>query len=158
MVAAIILTQVLYKKIDLTMALNGALAGLVSITAEPLAPSPGLAIIIGAIGGVIVVFAVPLLDKLKVDDVVGAVSVHLFAGVWGTLAVPFSNGDAGFGTQILGIVAIGAFTFVASLIVWLVLKVTIGVRANEEDEYEGLDKAELGLEAYPEFGVGSQRM
>ena len=157
-VAAIILTQVMYKKIDLTRALNGALAGLVSITAEPLAPSPGLAIIIGAIGGVIVVFAVPLLDKLKIDDVVGAVSVHLFAGIWGTLAVPLSNSDASFGPQIMGIVAIGVYTFVASLIIWTILKFTIGVRANEEDEYEGLDKAELGLEAYPEFGAGSQRM
>lgn len=157
-VAAVILTQVLYKKIDLTMALNGALAGLVSITAEPLAPSPGWAILCGAIGGIIVVFAVPLLDKLKIDDVVGAISVHLIAGIWGTLAVPVSNGDASFVTQIIGIVAVGAFVFVTSSIVWFALKATIGVRIDEEGEHEGLDKAECGMEAYPEFGIGSQRL
>ncbi len=157
-VAAIILTQVMYKKVDLTMALNGALAGLVAITAEPLAPSPILAIIIGFVGGVIVVFAVPMLDKLKVDDVVGAISVHLCAGIWGTLVVPLSNSDASFGPQIIGIVAIGAYTFIFSLIVWLALKYTIGVRASEEDEHDGLDMAECGVEAYPEFGIGSQRL
>ncbi|MFC6855258.1 ammonium transporter [Marivibrio halodurans] len=157
-VVACILTQILYKKIDLTMALNGALAGLVSITAEPLAPTPGLAIIIGAIGGVIVVFAVPLLDKLKVDDVVGAIPVHLFAGIWGTLAVPLSNDGASFGSQIVGIVAVGVFTFVASLVVWFIIKAIIGVRVDEESEMEGLDKADCGMEAYPEFGTGSQRM
>ena len=156
--AAVILTQVLYKKIDLTMALNGALGGLVSITAEPLAPAPGLAILIGAVGGVLVVFAVPLLDKLKVDDVVGAISVHLVAGIWGTLAVPLSNGDASFITQIIGIVSIGAYTFVFSAIVWTILKFTIGVRIDEEGEADGLDKAECGMEAYPEFGTGSQRL
>ena len=157
-VAAVILTQVMYKKIDLTMALNGALAGLVSITAEPLAPAPGLAVVIGAIGGVIVVFAVPLLDKLKIDDVVGAISVHLVAGIWGTLAVPLSNGDASFVTQIIGIVAIGAYTFIISFVVWTVLKMVIGVRIDEEGEADGLDKAECGMEAYPEFGTGSQRL
>ena len=157
-VVATILTQVIYKKIDLTMALNGALGGLVAITAEPLAPSPGLAIIIGAIGGVIVVVTVPLLDKLKIDDVVGAIPVHLFAGIWGTLAVPLSNDGASFGPQIVGIVAVGAFTFVASLVVWLVIKAIIGVRVDEESEMEGLDKADCGMEAYPEFGTGSQRM
>ncbi len=155
-IAAMILTQVLYKKVDLTMALNGALGGLVSITAEPLAPAPGLAIIIGAIGGVLVVFAVPLLDKLKIDDVVGAISVHLVAGVWGTLAVVLSGAD--IVAQVTGIVAIGAFTFIASLIVWLVLKMVIGVRIDEEGEEMGLDRAECGMEAYPEFGTGSQRM
>ena len=113
-IAALILTQVLYKKVDLTMVLNGALAGLVSITAEPLAPGLGLATLIGAVGGVIVVFTVPMLDKMKIDDVVGAIPVHLFAGIWGTLAVVLSNSDASIGAQIYGIVAIGAFMFVVS--------------------------------------------
>jgi Amt family ammonium transporter len=156
-VAAAILTQILYKKVDLTMALNGALAGLVSITAGPDTPTIGSAIIIGAIGGILVVVAVPLLDKLKIDDVVGAVSVHLVAGIWGTLAVPFTNDGASFGTQITGIVAMGAFTIVTSAIVWLVLKFTIGIRLSEEEESNGADATELGLEAYPEFGKGSQR-
>ena len=155
-VVAMILTQIIYKKVDLTFALNGALGGLVAITAEPLAPSPGLAVIIGGIGGALVVFAVPLFDKLKIDDVVGAISVHLIAGIWGTLAVPLSNDAARFEIQALGIVAMGAFTFVASFIVWSILKATIGVRPSEEEETDGLDKGELGLEAYPEFGRGSQ--
>jgi Amt family ammonium transporter len=152
-VVAMILTQVLYKKIDLTMALNGALAGLVSITAEPLAPSPMLAIFIGAIGGALVVFAVPLLDKLKIDDVVGAISVHLVCGIWGTIAVVFSGAD--LLVQLTGIGAIGAFVFVTSFIVWTVLKLVVGVRVSEEAEMLGLDKADLGMEAYPEFGAGS---
>ncbi|WP_417803395.1 ammonium transporter [Thalassospira lucentensis] len=156
-VAAMILTQILYKKVDLTMALNGALAGLVSITAGPDTPTIGSAIIIGAIGGILVVVAVPLLDKLKIDDVVGAVSVHLVCGIWGTLAVPFTNEGASFGVQLTGIVAMGAFTIVTSAIVWLILKFTVGIRLSEEDEAMGSDAAELGLEAYPEFGKGSQR-
>ena len=156
-VAAAILTQILYKKVDLTMALNGALAGLVSITAGPDTPTIGSAIIIGAIGGILVVIAVPLLDKLKIDDVVGAVSVHLVCGIWGTLAVPFTNDGASFGVQLTGIVAMGAFTIVASSIVWLVLKFTVGIRLSEEEEANGSDATELGLEAYPEFGKGSQR-
>jgi len=155
-IVAMALTQLIYKKVDLTMALNGALAGLVSITAEPLAPSPLWAITVGGIGGALVVFAVPFFDKLKIDDVVGALSVHLVAGIWGTLAVPFSNGDASFGVQVIGIVAIGAFAFAASAIVWVALKYTVGIRVSEEEEDLGLDKAELGLEAYPEFGRGSQ--
>ena len=110
-----------------------------------------LSIIIGAVGGAIVVFTVPLLDKLKIDDVVGAIPVHLFAGIWGTLVVPLSNGDTSFGTQIYGIVCYGVFTVVATGILWFVLKVTIGIRASEEDELSGLDKAEVGVEAYPEF-------
>ncbi len=156
-VAAAILTQILYKKVDLTMALNGALAGLVSITAGPDTPTIGSAIIIGAIGGILVVIAVPLLDKLKIDDVVGAVSVHLVCGIWGTLAVPFTNDGASFGVQLTGIVAMGAFTIIASSIVWLILKFTVGIRLSEEDEALGSDAVELGLEAYPEFGKGSQR-
>jgi len=155
-VAAMILTQILYTKVDLTMALNGALAGLVAITAEPLAPTLGWAVIIGAIGGIIVVVTVPLLDKLKIDDVVGAIPVHLFAGIWGTMAVPLTNGDASFATQAIGVVSVGAFVMIASLAFWLALRFTIGIRASEEDEVLGLDKAEIGLEAYPEFGQGSQ--
>lgn len=157
-VVAMLLTQLIYKKVDLTMALNGALAGLVSITAEPLAPTPGLAILIGAVGGLLVVFAVPFFDKLKIDDVVGALSVHLVAGIWGTIAVVLSNGDASLVTQIIGVVGIGAFVSIASAVVWLALKFTVGIRVSEEEEMDGLDKAELGLEAYPEFGRGSQNM
>ena len=150
-IAALILTQIFYKKVDLTMVLNGALAGLVSITAEPLTPTLGVATLIGAVGGVIVVFAVPFLDKLKIDDVVGAIPVHLIAGIWGTLAVPLTNSDASFGTQIISIVIVGVFTFVVSYIVWTVLKMVTGVRVSEEDEIAGLDNAELGMESYPEF-------
>ncbi|MEC9347543.1 MAG: ammonium transporter [Pseudomonadota bacterium] len=155
-VAAMVTSQLMFKKVDLTMALNGAIGGLVSITAEPLAPAIGLAVIIGAIGGVLVVVAVPLLDKLKIDDVVGAIPAHLVCGIWGTIAVPLSNSDATFGGQLVGIIAIGLFVTIASTIVWLVLKYTIGIRASEEDEVLGLDRAELGMEAYPEFGRGSQ--
>ncbi|MBE1289977.1 MAG: ammonium transporter [Rhodobacteraceae bacterium] len=151
-VAALILTQVLYGKVDLTMVLNGALAGLVSITAEPLAPSLFGALLTGAVGGVIVVFAVPMLDKMKIDDVVGAIPVHLVAGIWGTLAVAFYTGN--WGAQIIGIVAIGAFVFVTSLIVWIILKGIMGLRPSEEDEIRGLDVAELGMEAYPDFTKG----
>jgi Amt family ammonium transporter len=151
-VAALILSQVMYKKPDLTMTLNGALAGLVSITAEPLAPSLFGALLTGGIGGVIVVFTVPLLDKLKIDDVVGAIPVHLIAGVWGTLAVAFYTGN--WGAQILGIVSIGVFTFVVSAVVWFILKATMGIRVTAEDEINGLDMSELGMEAYPEFSKG----
>jgi ammonium transporter, Amt family len=152
LLAAMVLTQLIYKKIDLTFVLNGAIAGLVSITAGPLTPSPGAAVLIGAVGGVIVVVAVPLLDKLRIDDVVGAVPAHLFAGIWGTMAVPLTNPEAAFGTQLIGVVAIGAFTFVASLVVWGILKATVGLRLSDEAEDVGIDQAELGMEAYPEFG------
>ena len=157
-IAAMVLNQLFYGKVDITMVLNGALAGLVSITAEPLAPSPVIAIAVGAVGGVIVVLAVPLLDKLRIDDVVGAIPVHLFAGIWGTLAVPLSNKDATFLAQLIGIGAVAAFVIVCSLVVWLLLKFTVGLRPSPEDEKAGLDKAEIGLEAYPEFGTGSQRI
>jgi ammonium transporter, Amt family len=153
-IAALLLTQLLYKKVDLTMVLNGALAGLVSITAEPLTPGLGVATLIGAVGGVIVVFAVPFLDKLKIDDVVGAIPVHLFAGVWGTIAVVLTNGDATIGGQLISIVIVGAFVFLVSLVVWFILKATMGIRVPQEDEFMGLDKAELGMEAYPEFTNG----
>ncbi|MCO4847375.1 MAG: ammonium transporter [Yoonia sp.] len=151
-VVALIVTQLMYKKADLTMVLNGALAGLVSITAEPLAPSLFGSLLTGAVGGVIVVVAVPLLDKFKIDDVVGAIPVHLLAGIWGTLAVGFYTGD--FGAQITGILAYGIFTFVASLVIWYILKMVIGIRVSEEAEINGLDMSELGMEAYPEFSNG----
>ena len=152
-IAALILTQILYKKPDLTMVLNGALAGLVSITAEPLTPSLGAATLIGAIGGVIVVFAVPFLDRVKIDDVVGAIPVHLLAGIWGTLAVPLTNPEASFGTQIYSILVVGVFVVVCSAVVWTVLRATMGIRVDEESEITGLDMAELGMEAYPEFSI-----
>ena len=154
-VVAMATTQLVYGKVDLTMALNGALAGLVSITAGPDLQNHFLSMIIGGIGGLIVVFTVPLLDKLKIDDVVGAIPVHLFAGIWGTLAVGIF-GAGNIGIQIVGILAIGAFVSITSAIVWYALKLTIGIRVSEEEEDLGLDKAELGLEAYPEFGRGSQ--
>jgi Amt family ammonium transporter len=150
-IAALILTQVVYGKVDLTMVLNGALAGLVSITAEPLTPTLGAATLIGAVGGLIVVFTVPLLDKFRIDDVVGAIPVHLIAGIWGTLAVPLTNSDASFGTQIVSILIVGAFTFVASAVVWFIIKAAVGIRVSEEDEIAGLDTSELGMDAYPDF-------
>ena len=153
-VAALILSQLLYKKPDLTMVLNGALAGLVSITAEPLTPSLGAATLIGAVGGVIVVLTVPMLDRFKIDDVVGAIPVHLFAGIWGTIAVVFTNSDASLVTQLYSIIVVGIFVVVASGIVWFVLRSTIGIRVSEDDEVNGLDMSELGMEAYPEFGRG----
>ncbi|MBB04763.1 MAG: ammonium transporter [Pseudooceanicola sp.] len=152
--AALILTQVLYKKPDLTMILNGALAGLVSITAEPLTPSLGSATLIGAVGGILVVLAVPMLDKLKIDDVVGAIPVHLVCGIWGTIAVVFTNGDATLGGQLISIVIVGLFVFVVSAVLWFILKMTVGLRVSEEAEITGLDVAELGMEAYPEFSKG----
>lgn len=157
-VAAMIVTKFVYKKVDLSMVLNGALAGLVSITAGPDTPTPVMAVLIGAVGGVLVVFAVPAIDKLKIDDVVGAISVHLVCGIWGTMAVPLTNADASFGVQALGVAAVGAFVLVTSAIVWYALKFTVGVRLSKEEEEVGSDLAELGLEAYPEFGRGSQKL
>ena len=151
-VASMALTQLMYKKIDLTMVLNGAIAGLVAITAEPLAPSPGLAILIGAVGGVLAVLAVPLLYKMRIDDVVGAIPAHLVAGIWGTIAVPLSNPDTSYSIQLVGIVAIGGFTFLVCLVLWSILKGTVGIRIADEDEQIGIDQVELGMEAYPEFG------
>lgn len=164
-IMALTLTQVLYKKPDLTMVLNGALAGLVSITAEPLTPSLFDALLIGAVGGAIVVFTVPMLDKFKIDDVVGAIPVHLFAGIWGTIAVAFNTRTEisegvertfaqQLGVQVTGIVAYGVFTFVIALVLWFILKAVVGIRVNEEDEINGLDMSELGMEAYPEFSKG----
>ncbi|MEM6460812.1 MAG: ammonium transporter [Pseudomonadota bacterium] len=150
-VAALVLTQLMYKKTDITLILNGALAGLVSITAEPLQPSLGGSTLIGAVGGVIVVLSVPMLDKFKIDDVVGAIPVHLFAGIWGTIAVVFSNSDATITGQVGSIIIVGVFMVVTTGIVWGVLKAVTGVRVSEEEEMEGLDKFEIGVEAYPEF-------
>ncbi len=152
-VTALILTQVMFKKPDLTMILNGALAGLVSITAEPLTPSLVEATLIGGIGGAIVVFAVPFLDRLRIDDVVGAIPVHLFAGIWGTLAVVLTNDSANLTTQLTSILIVGGFVCITSTVVWLVLKSTVGLRVEEESEINGLDMAELGMEAYPEFAA-----
>jgi ammonium transporter, Amt family len=153
-VTALILSQLIYGKVDLTMVLNGALAGLVSITAGPLDPTLFGALWIGAIGGVIVIFAVPMLDRFKIDDVVGAIPVHLLAGFWGTLAVPFYTDGTSFATQIVGFAAIGIFVFVVSAVIWVILKATMGLRPSEEDEVRGLDTTELGMEAYPEFNKG----
>ena len=153
-IAALIVSQLMFKKPDLTMTLNGALAGLVSITAEPLTPSLGAATLIGMAGGVIVVFAIPMMDKLKIDDVVGAIPVHLICGIWGTIAVVFTNPDASFGTQLYGIIVVGIFTVVVSGIAWLILNAVMGLRVDEETEINGLDMAELGMEAYPEFTNG----
>ena len=160
-VAAMITTAVLFKgKVDATMVFNGAIGGLVSITAEPLAPSMGASVLIGAVGGVLVVLTVPLLDKLKIDDVVGAIPAHLVCGIWGTMIVPasYSNaiglneaGDPSYMGQLVGVVLTGVFVMIASSIVWFALKFTIGLRPSEEDEEMGLDKAEIGLEAYPDF-------
>jgi Amt family ammonium transporter len=150
-VAALITARALFGKADLTMALNGALAGLVAITAEPLAPTPIWATVVGAIGGILVVFSIITMDKIKIDDPVGAISVHGIVGMWGLIAVPMSNADATFGAQLLGLVVILVWTFVASFIVWLIIKAVMGIRVSEEEEYEGVDLGECGLEAYPEF-------
>ena len=150
-VAAMVASNALYGKIDLTMALNGAIGGLVSITAEPLTPSIPAAAFIGAVGGVLVVLAVPLLDKMKIDDVVGAIPAHLVCGIWGTMIVPLTNGDASYGVQAIGVISVGIFTMIASGILWSILKFTMGIRIEEDGELLGLDKSELGIEAYPEF-------
>lgn len=150
-IAALITARLLFGKADLTMVLNGALAGLVSITAEPLTPTPLLATIIGGIGGIIVVLSIVSLDKFKLDDPVGAISVHGTAGIWGLLAVCLSNSDATLSAQLLGIAMIFAWVFITSFIVWSVIKAVAGIRVSEEEEMEGVDKSECGLDAYPEF-------
>ena len=154
-VAAMALTQLLYGKIDLTLALNGAIGGLVAVTAGPDLQHHLLAVVVGGVGGALAVGAIPLFDRLRIDDVVGAVSAHLVAGIWGTLAVGiFGSGD--FWIQLLGVAAVGAFVFAASGLVWLAIRHTVGIRVGEEEEMAGLDRTELGLEAYPEFGAGSR--
>jgi Amt family ammonium transporter len=156
-VAAVAASQAMFGKIDLTMALNGAIGGLVSITAGPDLSFHFTSIIIGAIGGVLVVITVPMLDKMKIDDVVGAIPAHLVCGIWGTLAVAIFGGGS-LVAQITGIVSIGLFVSITSAIVWYVLKATVGLRPTEEREELGLDRAEVGMEAYPEFGTGSARL
>jgi len=151
LIAALLVARVLFGKADLTMALNGALAGLVAITADPLSPGPLVATLIGAVGGVLVVFSILALDKVKIDDPVGAISVHGVVGLWGVMAVPLTNSDASFGAQIYGAVFIFAWTFIASSVVWLIIKAIMGLRVTEEEEYEGVDLSECGMEAYPEF-------
>ena len=152
LVAALLLARAWFGKADLTMALNGALAGLVSITAEPLTPSPLVATFIGAVGGAIVVFAIVMLDrKFRIDDPVGAISVHGVVGIWGLLAVVLTNPDASIGAQLLGIVTIFVWVFATSFAVWYVLSKVMGIRVSEQEEYEGVDIGECGVEAYPEF-------
>ena len=153
LVFALILSRFWFGKADLTMALNGALAGLVAITAEPLTPEPIQAMLIGAVGGLLVVGSIVALDKFRIDDPVGAISVHGVVGIWGLLAVCFTNADATLGAQLMGIASIFAWVFGASFVVWLVIKTTIGIRVSEEEEYEGVDISECGLEAYPEFAA-----
>ena len=153
-VAALILAKILFKKADLTMALNGALAGLVAITAEPSTPTPLQATIFGAIAGIIVVFSIISLDKLKIDDPVGAISVHGVVGLFGLLLVPVTNSGSTFSGQLIGAATIFVWVFVTSFIVWSILKAVIGIRISEEEEYEGCDKSDCGMEAYPEFTRG----
>ena len=147
-VVAAVLTRVVYDKTDVVQMLNGALGGLVAITAEPLMPSPIIAIIVGGIGGAIVVFGSQLLIRIQIDDVVGAIPVHMFAGIWGTLAVVISNTEVSLGAQVIGILAVNIFVFVTSFIVWSILKSTIGIRISEEAEKKGTDKVEIGVTAY----------
>ena len=151
LIAALIVARILFGKADLTMAINGALAGLVSITAEPLTPTALQATLIGGVGGVLVVFAILGFDKIKIDDPVGAISVHGAAGIWGTLAVCLTNPESSLGAQLLGIACIFAWVFIASLIVWSIIKAVVGLRVSEEEEYDGVDLIECGMEAYPEF-------
>ena len=147
-VVAAALTRLVYGKTDVVQMLNGALGGLVAITAEPLMPTPLIAVIVGGIGGAIVVFGSQLLIRMQIDDVVGAIPVHMFAGIWGTLAVVISNTDVSLGAQVIGILAVNIFVFVASFIVWTILKNTVGIRISEEAEKEGTDKVEIGVTAY----------
>ena len=151
LVAALLLARIWFGKADLTMALNGALAGLVAITADPLSPAPAWAMLIGAFGGLIVVASIVLLDKLRIDDPVGAISVHGTCGIWGVLAVVFNNADATIGGQLLGIVVIFGWVFVAGGAVWMVLKATVGIRVSDEEEQSGVDISETGIDAYPDF-------
>jgi len=151
LIAALLVARIMFGKADLTMALNGALAGLVAITADPASPSPLLATIVGAIGGVIVVFSIVFLDKIRIDDPVGAISVHGVVGIWGIFAVLLSNSGATFTGQLVGMLTIFVWVFGTSLIAWGIIKAIMGLRVSEEVEYEGIDVAECGMEAYPEF-------
>ncbi len=152
LVVALLVARAWFGKADLTMALNGALAGLVAITAEPLTPTPLLATVIGGIGGAIVVPSIVMLDRIfKIDDPVGAISVHGVVGIWGLLAVCLSNPDSSIGAQLMGIVTIFLWVFITSFVVWIIIKAVLGIRVSEAEEYEGVDIGECGLEAYPEF-------
>jgi len=151
LIGALLLAFILFRKADLTMCLNGALAGLVAITAEPADPTPFLATVIGFIGGLIVVVSILTLDKMKIDDPVGAISVHGVVGLWGIFAVLLSDSDATFGGQLVGALTIFVWVFVASFITWGIIKAVMGLRVSEEAEYEGVDISECGMEAYPEF-------
>jgi Amt family ammonium transporter len=155
LIAALILARLMFGKADLTMALNGALAGLVAITAEPSTPTPALATLFGAIGGVLVVFSIITLDKMKIDDPVGAISVHGVVGLLGLLLVPLTNENSSFSGQIIGALTIFVWVFAASFVAWFILKQIIGLRVSEEEEYEGVDLSECGMEAYPEFAKTS---
>lgn len=155
LVAALLTARVLFGKADLTMTLNGALAGLVAITAEPLTPAPLYAVLIGAVGGLLVVFSIITLDKLRIDDPVGAISVHGVVGIWGLLAVPITNSEASIGAQLIGLGTILGWVFATSFIAWFLIKLIMGIRVSEEEEWEGVDIGECGLEAYPEF-VGAK--
>lgn len=150
-VAALLTVRFMWGKADLTMALNGALAGLVAITAEPLTPSAHVATLIGAAGGILVVLSITTLDRLRIDDPVGAISVHGVVGMLGVMVVPLTNEGATFGAQFQGILFIFGWTFVTSLVLWGLIKVIFGIRVSEEEEYEGVDLSECGIEAYPEF-------
>ncbi len=150
-IVALIVAKLMFGKADLTMALNGALAGLVAITAEPSTPSALAATLIGGFGGLIVVFSIVGLDKLKIDDPVGAISVHGVVGMWGLLAVPLTNDSATFGGQIVGLLTIFIWVFVVSYVTWIIIKMIMGIRVTAEEEYEGVDLTECGMEAYPEF-------
>lgn len=149
--AAMLMVKLIWRKAELTMTLNGALAGLVAITADPLSPDPVVSLIIGMAAGALVVVSILFLDKLRIDDPVGAISVHGVCGIFGLLVVAFTNPDVALIAQITGVVVIGLWAFVMSLVIWVILRVTVGVRVNAEYEYDGLDIAECGLEAYPEF-------
>ncbi|MBZ2170342.1 ammonium transporter [Marinobacter sp. F4216] len=156
LITALVVARIMFGKADLTMALNGALAGLVAITAEPADPSPLLATVIGAIGGAIVVFSIVFMDKIRIDDPVGAISVHGVVGIWGIFAVLLSDADATFMGQLVGTLTIFLWVFVTSLVAWLVIKAIMGIRVSEEEEYEGVDLSECGMEAYPEWVNGRQ--
>ena len=150
-VACMIVSKLTNSHTNIAATLNGAIAGLVAITAEPLTPSMGQAIIIGGIGGVICMYGMKLLDTLRIDDVVGAIPAHLFAGIWGTLIVAWTNPDASFSVQLMGVVSYGIFTLIVSFVVWLLIKSTVGIRASKDDEEYGLDFSELGAISYPDF-------
>jgi Amt family ammonium transporter len=151
LIAAMILARIMFGKADLTMALNGALAGLVAITAEPSTPTPLLATMFGALGGLLVVFSIVTMDKLRIDDPVGAISVHGVVGLLGLLLVPITNDSASFSGQIIGALTIFVWVFAASFATWFVIKMIMGIRVSEEEEYDGVDLSECGMEAYPEF-------